>query len=261
MVTWVIERDVFSETCRQAMVKHFIANNIPYHIVRVIPFIHEIEGKVPNINDNVVVYGSIGCRNMAQKQNWLPGVWSDSSINESALIDNLGSLYLNSDAVVTTMATVPKLFTGLVFMKPNTDTKEFAGTIFEAEFIDTWMQRQINSGYLEANISTLEVVASSVKNIGCEWRIVVVNNKISDYSCYKQYQKVLPERWIPEKALQFAEHVISTYNPLPVYVIDICATDNGYKVVEYNTFNVAGLYECNVAKIINDINEYINDPT
>lgn len=258
MVTWVIERDVFSERCRKRMIEHFKNNNIPYHVVRIIPFIHEIEGKVPEITDNVVVYGSIGCRNMAEKQHWTPGVWSDDSINESALMDNLGSLYLNSDAVVTEMKNVPSLFSGLVFMKPNTDTKEFAGTIFEADFIDRWMQRQINSGYLEANISELEVVASSVKNIGCEWRIVVVDGKISDYSCYRQHQTIMPERWLPDTALAFAQQVIECYNPLPVYVVDICETDQGYKVVEYNTFNVAGLYECNVEKIIDDINEYIN---
>lgn len=258
MVTWIIERDVFSEVCRQRMVDHFKAKDIPYHVVRIIPFIHEIEGKTPTIDDNVVVYGSIGCRNMAIKQNWFPGVWTDDSINESALIANLGDLYLNYDAKVTAMKNVPELFTGLVFMKPNTDTKEFAGTIFEAEFITTWMQRQINTGYLEANISELEVVASSVKNLGCEWRLVVVDGKISDYSCYKQYQKVMPERWIPDTALAFAETVVKQYNPLPVFVVDICETDQGYKVVEYNTFNVAGLYECNVAKIINDINEYVD---
>lgn len=240
------------------MVEHFKNNNIPYHIVRVIPFIHKIEGKVPQIDGPVVVYGSIGCRNMAQKQNWAPGVWTDDTINESALIENLGDLYLNSDAVVTKMKNVPSLFSGLVFMKPNTDTKEFAGTVFESEFITTWIQRQINSGYLDANISELEVVASPVKNIGCEWRIVVVDGKISDYSCYRQHQTVMPERWIPDEAKEFAELVIQKYNPLPVFVVDICETDKGYKVVEYNTFNVAGLYDCDVGKIIDDINEYIN---
>jgi hypothetical protein len=196
---------------------------------------------------------------MAEKQNWIPGVWTGECINESALKQNLGSLYLNSDAVITQMKNVPSLFSGLVFMKPNTDTKEFAGTIFEAEFITTWMQRQITSGYLEANISELEVVASPVKSIGCEWRIVVVNGKISDYSCYIQHRKVMPERWIPIEALRFAEQVIEKYNPLPVFVVDVCETEDGYKVVEYNTFNVSGLYDCNVAKIINDINEYVND--
>lgn len=258
MVTWIIERDVFAESNRKRMIEHFDNNNIPYHIVRIVPFIHEIEGKVPQIDGNVVVYGSIGCRNMAEKQNWLPGVWSDDTINETALIENLGDMYLNSDAKVTKMKNVPELFDGFVFMKPNTDTKEFAGTIFESEFIETWMQRQINSGYLDADIAELEVVASSVKNIGCEWRVVVVDGKISSYSCYKQHQQVLPEYWMPDAAKEFAEKVIQKYNPLPVFVLDVCETDNGYKVVEYNTFNVAGLYECDIGKIIDDVNDYVN---
>lgn len=42
-----------------------------------------------------------------------------------------------------------------------------------------------------------------------------------------------------------------------VYVMDIGETINGYQVIEYNTFNSAGLYMCNVGNIINSINRFI----
>jgi hypothetical protein len=41
-------------------------------------------------------------------------------------------------------------------------------------------------------------------------------------------------------------------------VIDIAQVGNEYKVIEYNTFNSAGLYACDVAKIINDINKLVD---
>lgn len=42
-----------------------------------------------------------------------------------------------------------------------------------------------------------------------------------------------------------------------VYVVDVCQVGDGFKIVEYNTFNSASLYDCDVAKIIDDVNEFV----
>jgi hypothetical protein len=52
-VTWILESNVFAETCFDRMVAHLQGNSIPHHIIRVIPFLHEIEGKVPDVTTNV----------------------------------------------------------------------------------------------------------------------------------------------------------------------------------------------------------------
>lgn len=257
MTTWVLERDVFSERCFNEMINHFKKEGIDHHIVRIIPFIHEIEGKVPKITGNVVVYGSIGSQKLAKTHEWKPGVWTGPEIDENLISAKLGDDYLNVDAKILKLREVSNTFGGDVFMKPNSDTKEFAGCVQHTEDIMEWVSSLEKMGYAE-NLLDLEVVVSSPKTVGCEWRVAVVDGKISSFSCYKQYGIVKPERWMPKEALNFVERIISKYSPFDVFVIDICQIETGdFKVIEYNTFNSSGLYECDVSKIIDDINAFL----
>jgi hypothetical protein len=280
-VTWVLESNVFAEVCFDQMVAHFKAKAIPYHVVKIIPFIHEIEGPGPTIEGPVVVYGSIGIQKLAQVKQWHPGVFGDAkTFSETAAGRNLRDLYLNNyhfrysikyiadnlEAILRRLGNLPaanggKYFTGgEFFIKPDTDTKEFAGQIIAIDEFRKWYAEMLNSGYLEEN--DFDVVISRPKKLGCEWRVVVVDGKISDCSLYRQYQMVKPERHILPEVEAVVAEAHARYNPAPVYVIDIAQvqTTDGewvYKVIEYNTFNSAGLYACDVTKVIDDINAHI----
>ena len=261
MVTWVVERDVFSEKCFDRMINHFKLNDIVYHIVRVIPFVHEIEGKVPEIDGPCVVYGSIGTQKLAVAHNWLPGVWTGPEFNEMIVGDRLGSLYLNTDMMSTRMSGVEDLVKlkgwDQFFIKPNSDTKEFAGTILEADEFTGWYQRMVDIGYLEDN--DFHVVISTPKRIGREWRLVVIDGKVVEYSLYKQYQKVMPKHEVTPEVIAIAEEAATLHAPADVYVVDVVETDNGLKIIEYNTFNSAGLYDCDVSVIIDEINKHVEN--
>jgi len=263
MVTWVIESNVFSEKCFDRMIKHFKENSINYHVVRIIPFIHEIEGKVPVISENekVVVYGSIGIHKLAKTHNWHPGVFFDEdNFKYTSYVEHLGNTMLNHDAVVMRMTEVYDYVKDKYdefFIKPDSDNKEFAGTVIETSEFQKWYQNMLDIGYLTDN--DFDVVISSPKRIGREWRIVVVNNEIADYSLYRQYQMVKPERSITDEVRIFVNEIAQKFSPADVYVIDVVETDDKLKVIEYNTFNSAGLYECNVENIINEVNAFVEN--
>lgn len=263
-VTWVLERDVFSEECFYQMVEHFKANNIPYHIVKIIPFIHEIQGKVPEIEGPVVIYGSIGIQKLAERHNWKPGIWTGEKFSEKSLIKNIGKQALNNDMVFCKLKDVLTATTeSIFFIKPNSDTKDFAGTVMEREDFQDWLDGMLASGYVDQSILETEVGVSRPVNIGCEWRFVVVNGEISSCSYYKQYQRVMPERGATKEVYDYAQWIAWQFeNPASVFVMDIAEiTDRDYsnssapcRVIEYNTFNSAGLYKADVAKVIDDIN-------
>lgn len=259
-VTWILERDVFSEQCFGDMVDYFKTNSIPYHIVRVIPFIHEIEGKVPLVTGPCVVYGSIGTQKLAITHGWTPGVWTSPGFDETVLQDKLGDMLLNPDATVLHMTEVEgfvkKQGWPQFFIKPNSDTKEFAGMLMEADEFSEWLQKMLDIHYLKDN--DFNVVVSTPKRLGVEWRIVMVDGKIADYSIYRQYQIVKHERSITPEVTAFAESAAARYSPAPVFVLDVVDTDDGLKIVEYNTFNSAGLYACDVANIIKAINDFVD---
>ena len=96
--TWVLETNVFSEKCFDEMIAHFKAAGIPYETVRIIPFVHEIDGKKPVIEPggNVIAYGSLGIQKLCNREGWAPGVWYDpETFNYQAYADALGDLLLN----------------------------------------------------------------------------------------------------------------------------------------------------------------------
>lgn len=260
-VTWVLEKDVFSYRQEAEMISWLNNNNVPYHQVRIIPFIHEVDGEVPDISGPVIIYGSIGSQKLAEKMGWKPGVFTGVEINETELQARFGSIYLNSDAKVCKFRDLPnKVVSGEVFIKPNTDTKEFAGTVVTAEKLREWVDGMMKSGYLEESFLDAEVLVSKPKTIGCEWRIVVVDGQIAAHSVYRQYGILKPEIWLPEDAKAFVLSAIGVYNPLPVYVLDICqVADGSYRVIEINTFNSAGWYACDVPSIMSSVTSFVEN--
>jgi hypothetical protein len=260
MVTWVLEKNVFAEDCFDNMVGHFGKVGIPYHVVTIKPFIHTIAGDIPKIDGPCVVYGSIGSQKLAKANGWTPGVWTNDQFNEDVLVEKLGPDYLNYDARVVpfkdVLASVP-WYRNIFFIKPNTDTKEFAGMVISRDKFEEWTNKMMDTGYLDENIFDKPMVISSVKALGCEWRTIIVDGKVSDYSCVRQYQRVMAEHWMPEAAIEFAERAAYIHSPAPVFALDVAESVEGYKVIEYNAFNSSGLYKCNVAKIIDDVNAYV----
>jgi hypothetical protein len=261
-VTWILERNVFSEECFDQMIKHFKQNDIPYHIVTVIPFEHTIEGKVPHVNGPVVVYGSIGTQKLAIQHGWFPGVWTNDGFNEKVVIHKLARQALNYGAGYCKLSEVPDYLTLIsaspefkFFIKPNTDTKEFAGTTITLDNFASWYQNMLNIGYLETD--DFEVMIALPRHIGMEFRLVMIDGKVCECSIYRQYQIIKSERFEDKELFRYAEAMAKLHSPADVFVMDIANTAEGFKVVEYNTFNSAGLYKCHVGNIIDSINKHV----
>lgn len=274
---WVLETNVFAEVCFDRMVEYLTTKDVEHHFVRVIPMSSaggapRIDGKIPQIEPGtpVVVYGSIGTQVLARQQGWSPGVWTDNeNFNYETYRDKLGDLLLNNDMVRMKLSEVKAYLDGAgmdrVFIKPNLDTKEFAGQVITTAAFDTWLAGMIETGYLNKN-SDFDVVVSRPKELGVEWRAVVVNGKVSSCSIYRQWQSVRPERHILPEVEDLIMQAHAKFAPADVYVIDIAqeyevvngVRDYVFKVIEYNTFNSAGLYDCDVTAIIDDINAFVS---
>lgn len=262
MTTWVFEDKVFSDKFYEIIHKTMKTLSVPYHMVRVIPFLHEIEGTTPTITDhNIVIYGSIGLQSLAKKNNWLPGVWAGETFSESYYAPLLKDLYFNYDSQKMQMTEILlKVKMKEFFIKPDADTKEFAGQIMKFDEFSDWYTKMMNIGYLDNN--DFPVSISSPKQIGQEIRVVVVDRKISSASIYRKY-RMLYERKIEEDSFLFSEiesiwnKVSKVFVPAPVFAMDLVQTDDGYKVLEFNSFNSAGMYACDFTKIVSEINIFL----
>lgn len=259
MVTWLLEKNVFSEDCFDRMVAFFEKDNIPYHLIKIIPFTDGkgiiFEGSLDNITGPVVCYGSIGIQKVAIRWKYNPGIWTSDKFDETNVRDTLGELYLNNDAITVPFEDVlSHIELDEFFIKPNGDTKEFTGQVIKANEFVKWRNDLISIGYLDNN--NFDVVVSAPKEIGAEFRLVVVNNNLVTWS---RYGSKSINNNLPGKALELFIKASMKFRPADVYVMDIADTPNGWKVIEYNIFNSADLYNCNVEKIISKINTFLEE--
>lgn len=265
MVTWVLEQNVSSERCFDEMVEHFKANDIPYHIVRVIPFVHEIDGPVPKIEGPCVVYGSIGVQKVADREGWTPGTWQVPDDMEVIKKTWEGG-HVHSNAFVTSMSKVVDecKSRGLAefFIKPNSDTKEFAGMVSDVDKFTAWYKNMQEIGYLDNN--DFDVLVSEPRNdLDMEFRVIIVDGMPVSGSMYRtrhgSRMECIDDKlgyWstIWSDAMAHARK----FKDVGVYAMDFATGEHGLQLIELNSFNSAGLYRCDVGKIINAVNKYVS---
>lgn len=258
-VTWVLESNVFSKRCFDEMVDHLRRHDYPFHIVQIIPFSHELVGPTPIIEGPCVAYGSLGVQKLAIAQGWKPGIWTNDGFASTTYSSRLGELFLNYGLVRCRLSDVPakvrSLGWGTFFIKPDSDGKAFAGTLLTRTEIDQWIETLRSSGLLADN--DLDVILAEPKSIGREWRTVVVGGRVAAFSLYMRYQRVWTDRSIEPDARDAVELAAKLFAPADVYVADVCETDDGMKIIEYNTFNSAGLYDCDTSAVIEGISTWI----
>lgn len=258
MMYWVVEK--LNDERRGAHMKTIQTqcqkDDVGFMEIQIVPFERSVVGGYPNIEGNVVVYGSTAIFTVQQKCNWTPGVFS--IIKESETLDMLGDRYLNHDMrVLEPNQVVPYVEDQgyeFFFVKPDKDLKSFDGTVTDAlkfpYFIENAMQ------YNNYDPET-KICVSSIKHIDKEWRIFVFNQEIVGVSQYRKNRRLDIREGIDDDALKFASEIIKKHNPALGYVIDVCKTYDGeLKVIEYNTFNCSGFYDCDVSNIVKSVNLY-----
>jgi hypothetical protein len=85
---------------------------------------------------------------------------------------------------------------------------------------------------------------SEPRDIIKEARLWIVGENIIEAVYYKILKDIPFEEKVEEQGIEFAEQMISTFNVAEAFVMDICLTDIGWKIVEINCINSAGFPKC-----------------
>lgn len=83
-----------------------------------------------------------------------------------------------------------------------------------------------------------------------EWRVWVVAGEVVTHSLYKEGSRVVYRHEIDDDALAFARAMVAI-NPgyARAFVIDLCRTADGLRIIETNCINAAGLYAADVGRL------------
>lgn len=108
---------------------------------------------------------------------------------------------------------------------------------------------------LTLNPDSLIVCAPPVE-ILAEYRTWFVDGKLVASSQYKYGARILHSADVSQDVLDFAQTMVNIWQPERAFVLDICRTDEGLRILEVNTINAAGFYAADVFAIWKAIEQY-----
>ncbi|MEM1050288.1 MAG: ATP-grasp domain-containing protein, partial [Pseudomonadota bacterium] len=253
---WLLQE--FEDTHKLADALDQLGYSYTWH--KVVPFVGDLIPE-PVIADPqaVVMFGSYSLWRYAEANDYAPGVFMIRPfVHEEPWQPHL----LNGpNALFYTLRELPD---HLVddgrhwFLRPVGDSKEEPGGVKSAgdiirlaETVLTLDEADIPDGSLRHD--TLLMLTRPVRILR-EWRLWVVTGRIVTYSLYKEGQRVVYRHEIDDDALAFAQSLADA-NPdyAPAYVMDICRTETGLKLLETNCLNAAGFYGADLVKLASAI--------
>lgn len=228
----------------KALGKSFIlADHIPFDD----KFIEEPVGT------DFIPYGSTTVLKMALARKWEGLAFDPETFQHSVWVKERADM-LNQAAVHWTIKQTTEE-AGLYrpdiewFIRPNGDLKQFAGFVDTVDNIHTWLTKAVDSSI--GSFSPDDIVAvSPPKTIHAEWRCFVIGDNVIDSSMYRcNAQPRLEHEKNPALKQQFKRMALD-WTPHQNCVMDVALTDEGFKVVEFNSINSSGFYDHDIPLII-----------
>lgn len=272
---YIIQENVFREHHYDLLEKAIQKLGLTYTTVRVFPFVDKITNikdipdgsynvdDLPDFNpdtDNVFCFGAIKLARVAALRGWKPGSMMnknhDFEIYKEHYVENL----LNYDSKIQRFVDkVDWFYNERKFFRPTQDTKTFTGKVFSQVEWEDFVYYHLNNGHLTTLNENTPIQISSVKNIYKEIRFWVVDGKVITGSQYRLGNQTIYDDVFEPEAEVFAQSMVDRFQLADAFVIDVCLTDNGWKVVECGCINASGFYKANLQNLIVSLEDQYND--
>jgi len=245
---YIVQENLFREEGHAKLINCLDRFNFDYELVTVKPFIEEVE-HVTNRKD-VFVFGSLKLARLSPKYGWYPGAFitknHDYEVYSKHYKDNL----LNYDSKVVDFGDDIKWDGEYQFMRPSLDTKSFTGKVYTKDEWSEFKDRMLSHPEDTTIRPDTKIQVASPKNITQEVRCWVVDGEIVTQSTYRRGTFLVYDNIVDDDAIEFAKSMVDLYQLGETFVIDVCLTDNGWKIVECGSTSCAGFYDADMQKII-----------
>jgi hypothetical protein len=194
-------------------------------------------------------------RHLEGTRRWRPAGWCEfDRLACSTYYAHFGSFMLNREYALLPYAETVRLSESLfarygrdgrIFIRPDSVDKSFTGMVIDAPgFNNRFRPNSFDP--------TLPVLVARPKPLGKEWRLIIANGDVIAGSRYRDgsVRSVSPD--CPGEAVEFVRHVLQAvpWRPAPVFIVDICESDEGLRVLELNSFGCSGHYEADVSVVV-----------
>ena len=265
---YVIQENTFREQNYDNLSRTLDRLGLGYHIVRSFPFSDKIANilsipedtpyeldDLPEIelpeNEKIFCFGSVKLARLAKDRNWSPGSLQSSEHDLRIYGPHYGTDMLNHDCKHHCFSDTLGWRPGQnLFIRPSEDNKTFTGRTFTQEDWEEFVEHSLNNGHKTTLDKDTPIISSTPKKIYNETRFWSVGGKIVTGSIYKRGERVIYDRNVDPDSMPFAQSMVDRFQVADAFVIDVCLTDNGWKVIECNCINSAGFYDADIQKII-----------
>ncbi len=224
---------------------------------KIVPFVGDlVPPPVIQYKHSVVLFGAYSMWKYAESHGLRPGVFRiapflQQSVWHPFLLNGTNAHVMPFGECSDRLAGMDRLW----FLRPVEDSKEVPGRVMTAQDIAALSARVSALPEEDLPIGSLRadtlVMLSEPQSIYEEWRLWIVSDRIVTYSRYKQAGQVAYVHDIPDDAFNFGQEMAqlnSGYSP--AYVMDICRTDAGLRIIETNSINSAGFYAAELEPLI-----------
>ncbi len=257
-VLWVVQSNLgnpetlarFDEVCARL--------GVACHPVQVIPFSDEL----PDItwDGPTIFYGATG---------FITKAFASGRFHPCAFFDLerfrfsywqrlLRAHLLNDTALQTTLAAFGQSARdpeSLWFIRPDRDSKVFAGEVVRFADVRAWAERLSAGGFTFGDDEP--IVVAEPRNILREWRLFMVDGRVSAASRYREGSRLSISPEVPAEVRAFGEARAREAPIAPVFVLDIAETRAGLSVIEINCFNSSGFYAADLLRIVADVSALV----
>lgn len=248
---WILQENLFREHEWETLVGCLERHGIAYSVHKVIPFVGELVPAAEPRHDKVVCFGSYSMRHTARALGWTPGVYDLFEHDFTAQCRHWGrERMLNGDAEV--VAFRDARLDRPAFVRPVDDSKYFAGAVFEPDAFNEWVHRVVALGEVDGTSLSgdTRVQICAPKTIHAEYRYWVVDGQIVTQSLYKRGNRVIYASEVDSRCSDYVRELVALWQPARAFVVDVCDTPDGLRVVEINTINAAGFYAGDMQSIV-----------
>jgi hypothetical protein len=257
-VQWVVQQNLTAREDFDELKNACLKMNIPFVGIDIVPFSSELPQF--DIQKPSIPYGSTTFNALASKnENLKKGLFFDNNtFSIENYLDKWHTHMLNFGSKICTFRELIESKTEndkLLFIRPDDDSKSFAGEVIRFSDIKDWYDKLSFIGNSGIRLES-KIVVSEPYNIQSEWRLWIVKKNVVAASKYREYFHLKKEEGCPLEVVSFAEERCFEYTPHEVFVMDVCLSGDEYYIVECGCMNGAGFYKANIEKIVKSVTDY-----
>ena len=208
-----------------------------------------------------IFHGSLGnAAHVYENFDWKPGSFCDARkfccsywykhyqpwlIHEKYAFTTVANLIENTAEIASSIDSPHA-----IFVRPDSPLKPFSGRVVSTTDLTP---KALDHGFYYDDLQ-LPIVVAPVRNVGREWRFVVVNNKVITGSGYDATTRAAAVLRLDDSVSDFATSIAAeVFELCSAYVLDIGECDGDLRLMEFNPLSGADLYACDADAIITSV--------